>query len=73
MISGILCVIALSAAYIGHLKTDIGLIGKILLTIGGLLLVSSNIPMVLVGSILVLIVLVPKFMGKDMPQPIRTH
>ena len=62
MISGIVGIIALSAAYIGYFKTKINLIGKILLTIGGLLLVSSKLPVILVGTVLVLIVLLPKFL-----------
>ena len=65
MISGIVGIIALSAAYIGYFKTKINLIGKILLTIGGLLLVSSKLPVILVGTVLVLIVLLPKFLRVD--------
>lgn len=60
MISGILGVIALSAAYIGHFRTPVGLAGKVLLTIGGLLLVSSQPAVILVGGVLVLTVLLPK-------------
>ncbi|MCP4718403.1 MAG: TRAP transporter permease [Desulfobacteraceae bacterium] len=60
MISGILGVIALSAAYIGHFKTSVGFVGKTLLTIGGLLLVSAKLSVILVGAVLVLIVLLPR-------------
>jgi len=71
IISGILCVLALSAAYIGHFRSSIGWVGKTLLTIGGLLLVSSKIPMVLVGSVLVMIILLPKLLGVAVPQPME--
>ncbi len=60
MVSGILGVIALSAAYIGHFRTPINFWGKTMLTIGGLLLVSSKFSVILVGAALVLIVLMPK-------------
>ena len=63
IVSGIVGIIALSAAYIGYFKTRINLLGKILLTVGGLLLVSSKLSVILVGTILVLIVLLPKFLG----------
>ena len=62
MISGILGVVALSAAYIGYFKTDIGTLGKALLTIGGLLLVSSKPMVILVGTLLVIAVLLPQFL-----------
>ncbi|MCK5517294.1 MAG: TRAP transporter large permease subunit, partial [Desulfobulbaceae bacterium] len=71
MISGIVGIIALSAAYIGHFKTKINLIGKILLTVGGLLLVSSKLPVILVGTVLVLIVLLPKFLSVDNLQSLK--
>jgi len=71
IISGVLGIIALSAAYIGHFKTEINLFGKILLTVGGLLLVSSKIPVVLMGSFLVLIILLPRFLGIGVPRPLR--
>ncbi|HCY84694.1 MAG TPA: transporter [Desulfobacteraceae bacterium] len=60
MISGILGVIALSAAYIGHFRTPIGVGGKAMLTIGGLLLVSAKLSVILVGAALVLTVLGPR-------------
>jgi TRAP transporter 4TM/12TM fusion protein len=63
IVSGIVGIIALSAAYIGYFKTRINLLGKILLTVGGLLLVSNKLSVILVGTILVLIVLLPKFLG----------
>jgi len=44
IISGILGVVALSVAYIGHFKTDVNFLGKTFLTIGGLLLVSNDGP-----------------------------
>ena len=71
IISGVLGVVALSAAYIGHFKTNINLFGKTLLTIGGLLLVSSKLIVIMVGTVLVLIVLVPKFLGASNPRPLK--
>lgn len=68
MISGILGVIALSAAYIGYFITPVNLIGKILLTAGGLLLVSSNLPVILVGAVMVLIVFMPRFVKGSLPK-----
>jgi len=61
MISGVVGVIALSAAYIGFFKTGIGPLGKVLLTIGGLLLVSSKLTVIMTGGLLVLVVLLPQF------------
>lgn len=60
IVSGILGVTALSAAYIGYFRTPISLVGKIMLTIGGLLLVSSQVAVILVGAVLVLTVLLPR-------------
>jgi TRAP transporter 4TM/12TM fusion protein len=71
IISGILGIIALSAAYIGYFKTDINLFGKTLLTIGGLLLVSSKLTVIIVGAVFVLIVLLPKFLGTGDPKPLK--
>ncbi len=65
MISGILGVIALSAAYIGHFRTPVSFAGKTMLTIGGLLLVSAKLSVIIVGAVLVLIVLVPKMVKPD--------
>ncbi|SLM31492.1 Transporter [Desulfamplus magnetovallimortis] len=63
IISGILGVIALSVAYIGYFKTEVSLWGKTLLTVGGLLMVSSNIAIILTGTALVLSVLLPRLLG----------
>ena len=60
MLSGVLGVIALSAAYIGHFRSAVGNVGKAMLTIGGLLLVSAKLSVILVGAALVLAVLVPR-------------
>jgi len=65
IISGVLGVIALSAAYIGHFRSEITFWGKTMLTIGGLLLVSSDLKVIIFGSILVLAVLVPKFLKEE--------
>ncbi len=61
MLSGILGVLALSAAYIGHFRTKIDFLGKTLLTIGGLLLVSNDLMVIIIGAAMVLFVIVPKF------------
>ncbi|MCG8568073.1 MAG: TRAP transporter large permease subunit, partial [Desulfobacterales bacterium] len=62
MLSGILGIIALSAAYIGYFRSPIKMGGKVLLTIGGLLLVSNSFTVIMAGAVLVGIVLVPKFL-----------
>jgi len=71
IVSGVLGIISLSAAYIGHFKTRINLLGKILLTVGGLLLVSAKIQVIIVGTVLVLIVLLPKFLGVSNMRPLK--
>ncbi len=59
MTSGMLGIVSLSAAYIGFFRNRVGLMGKIALTVGGLLLVSSTVTVILVGAVLVLLILVP--------------
>lgn len=71
IISGILGITALSAAYIGHFKTKITLFGKLLLTIGGLILVSSEPLVVMVGMVLVMVVLVPNFLKNKRQQALN--
>jgi TRAP-type uncharacterized transport system fused permease subunit len=56
--SGTLGIVALSAAYIGYFKIGINTLGKVLLTVGGLLLVANHIPVILVGGTMVLSVLI---------------
>ena len=65
MVSGVLGVISLSAAYIGHFRSEISFLGKSMLTIGGLLLVSNDIKVIIVGAVLVLSVLIPKFLKEE--------
>ena len=69
MTSGVLGIISLSAAYIGFFRYKVGLTGKIALTIGGLLLVSSSVAVILVGAVLVLLILVPNLLktGRSIP------
>ncbi|MFW2369149.1 MAG: TRAP transporter large permease subunit [Desulforhopalus sp.] len=69
IVSGIVGIIALSAAYIGHFRTRINFVGKTMLTVGGLLLVSSKLSVIFVGMVLVLIVLVPNMLGGGKQQP----
>jgi TRAP transporter 4TM/12TM fusion protein len=70
MTSGVLGIISLSAAYIGYFKNHVGLMGKIALTIGGLLLVSSSHGVILVGAGLVLLILIPNFMRTSRAIPV---
>ncbi len=63
MLSGILGILALSAAYIGYLKREIGLVGKVLMSIGGLLLVSNNITVIIAGAVLFFSVFIANLMG----------
>ncbi len=67
--SGILGIIALSAAYIGFFKIRIGIAGKIALTVGGLLLVSNHIGVIAFGTFLVLSVLVPNVLKRNDLEP----
>jgi len=69
MTSGVLGIISLSAAYIGFFRYKVGLMGKVALTIGGLLLVSSSVAVILVGAVLVLLILVPNLLktGRSIP------
>ncbi|GGA17608.1 TRAP transporter permease [Neptunicoccus cionae] len=52
--SGILAILALSAAYIGFWKRDLVLFEKVLLTLGGLVLISNNLIAIAVGTVVVL-------------------
>ena len=57
LISGIVCIIALSAAYIGYFKAPLNVLDKVALTIGGLLLISTSWLAMAIGSALVLAIL----------------
>jgi TRAP transporter 4TM/12TM fusion protein len=57
IVSGVLGIIALSAAYIGYFRMPVSVWGKVLLTIGGLCLVSSHLGVITFGAILVFIIL----------------
>ena len=59
--SGIICIISLSTAYIGYLFTTLTRFERILLTIGGILLVWSGLTVVIVGTILCAIAIVQNF------------
>ena len=67
MASGTLGIVALSAAYIGFFRGTIGMVGKIILTVGGLCLVSSNIYVILGGLALVLLILLPNLLNSAQP------
>jgi TRAP transporter 4TM/12TM fusion protein len=63
LISGIICIIALSAAYIGYFKTALNTLDKIVLTIGGLLLISTSWGAMALGGALVAAVFVRNARG----------
>jgi TRAP transporter 4TM/12TM fusion protein len=67
-VSGVMCVTALSAAYIGYFKTEITIFGKILLTVGGLFLISNSAIPLVIGGAMVLIVLIPNALK---PRPVH--
>ena len=50
--SGILCIIALSVAYIGYFRTETTRVEKVLLNFGGFILIWSGLYVVIVGTIL---------------------
>ena len=66
LISGIVCIIALSAAYIGYFKAPLNVLDKVALTIGGLLLISTSWLAMAIGSALVLAILL-RNTQKEMP------
>jgi TRAP-type uncharacterized transport system fused permease subunit len=51
--SGLLSLLALSAAYIGRFRGDLGFLEKAALTLGGLLLVLNDLKAILVGAVIV--------------------
>ncbi|QBM16889.1 hypothetical protein MARI_09880 [Marinobacter sp. JH2] len=57
MISGILCIVALSAAYIGFFSAPISKVEKTLLSLAGLSLVGNNPWLILVSGAVVLVIL----------------
>ncbi|MGJ5617848.1 TRAP transporter permease [Sulfitobacter sp. MF3-043] len=66
LISGIVCIIALSAAYIGYFKAPLNVLDKAALTMGGLLLISTSWLAMAIGSALVLAILL-RNTQKEMP------
>ncbi len=56
LISGIVCIFALSAAYIGYFKAPLGRWDKVILTIGALLLITTSWAAMGIGGALVLAV-----------------
>lgn len=57
LVSGILAIIALSAAYIGYWGRDLVLAEKILLTLAGLILISNSWIAIAIGSLIVVVIL----------------
>ncbi|SNZ09212.1 TRAP transporter permease [Cohaesibacter gelatinilyticus] len=57
LVSGILAIIALSAAYIGYWGRDLVLAEKILLTLAGLILISNSWIAITIGSLIVVAIL----------------
>lgn len=58
LVSGIVCVTALSAASIGYFGVSLNKLEKLLLVVGGLLLISPNAIPIIIGGVLVIGVLV---------------
>ena len=56
LISGIVCIVALSAAYIGFFKAPLGRLDKFVLTIGALLLITTSWAAMALGGALVMAV-----------------
>ena len=67
MTSGVLGIIALSAAYIGYFRHRISFTGKLALTVGGLLLVSNIKVVIMVGAVMVMAILIPNVMRERQP------
>lgn len=57
LLSGVMGILALSAAYIGWFRRDLVLFEKILLTLGGLFLISTHWAAITIGALIVLAVL----------------
>ncbi len=57
LVSGIVCIFALSAAYIGHFKGPMSGWDKVALTVGGLLLISTSWVAMAIGGALVALIL----------------
>jgi TRAP transporter 4TM/12TM fusion protein len=57
LLSGILAIVALSAAYIGYFGRDLQRFEKVILTIAGLILISTNWIAMLIGAAMVAVVL----------------
>ncbi|RMC38012.1 TRAP transporter permease [Paracoccus alkanivorans] len=64
LLSGLLGIVALSAAYIGWFRRDLVLLEKILLTLGGLFLISTHWGAITVGALIVLAVLLRPISGR---------
>ncbi|MCZ4351218.1 TRAP transporter permease [Roseovarius aestuarii] len=64
LLSGILAIVALSAAYIGFFGSDLKRYEKVVLTIAGLILISTNWIAMLIGTLMVLAVLWPAYKGR---------
>lgn len=57
LVSGILAIVALSAAYIGYWGRDLVLAEKVLLTLAGLILISNSWIAIAIGSLIVVAIL----------------
>lgn len=62
MASGVLCILALSAAYIGHFSAPINRIEKIALTLAGLTLVGNVLWLIAISSSVVIAILLRNYM-----------
>ena len=64
MLSGILSILSFSVAGIGYFKNPVNVWEKVILVIGGLLLVSNDIKLILIGTVLSLSILALNFLTK---------
>ena len=62
MASGVLCILALSAAYIGHFSAPINRIEKIALTLAGLTLVGNVLWLIAISGSIVIAILLRNYM-----------
>lgn len=70
--SGILSILAMSVAYIGYFRGEVGTLPKILLTGAGLLLVGNDLTAIAVGTVVAGVVLAWNWIANPRPVPVRT-
>lgn len=65
--SGLLSILAMSVAYIGYFRGDVGVLAKIALTIAGLLLVGSDATAIAIGTVITIAILGSNWMRHPAP------